>query len=140
MPDGTFNGYIGVGFDVHEQKLAEEKIKESEERFRTLSNSIPQLAWMANAEGWIYWYNEKWYEFTGTTPQQMEGWGWQSVHHPEKLPEVMERWQKSINTGQPFEMVFPIKGADGKFRQFLTRVLPVVNSEGKIRAMVWNQY
>jgi PAS domain S-box-containing protein len=118
--------------DITVQKVAEEKLKENEERFRSLANSIPQLAWMADAEGWIYWYNDKWYEFTGTTPEQMEGWGWQSVHDPEKLPDVLQGWKNSITTGQPFEMVFPIKGPNGKFSQFLTRVLPVVNSEGKI--------
>lgn len=51
----------------------------------------------------------------------MEGWGWQSVHDPEQLPSVMERWQQSIITGEPFEMTFPLRGADGIFRPFLTR-------------------
>jgi PAS domain S-box-containing protein len=51
----------------------------SEQQFRTLANSIPQLAWMANAEGYIFWYNDRWYEYTGTTLEEMEGWGWQKV-------------------------------------------------------------
>jgi PAS domain S-box-containing protein len=63
----------------------------------------------------------------------MEGWGWQSVLHPDKLPEVMHQWKSSIASGQPFEMVFPIKGASGEFRQFLTRILPIVNSESKVQ-------
>ena len=91
--------------DVAEQHSA--ALRESEEQFRTLANAIPQLCWMANADGWIFWYNRRWYDYTGTTPQQMEGWGWQSVHDPEALPKVLERWQASIATGQPFEMVFP---------------------------------
>ena len=107
-------------------------LQESEKRFRTMADNIPHLAWMANADGWIYWYNNKWYEYTGTSPAQMEGWGWQSVHDPEELPRVLEKWKGSIVSGQPFEMVFPLKGSDGKFRQFLTRVLPVKNSDGKI--------
>ena len=107
-------------------------LQESEKRFRTMADNIPHLAWMANADGWIYWYNNKWYEYTGTSPAQMEGWGWQSVHDPEELPRVLDKWKGSIVSGQPFEMVFPLKGSDGKFRQFLTRVLPVKNSDGKI--------
>jgi PAS domain S-box-containing protein len=87
---------------------------------------------MADAEGFIYWYNEKWFEYTGTTFDDMKGWGWQSVHHPDELPKVLEGWRISLETGQPFEMTFPIKGADGIFRQFLTRVLPVYDSNGKI--------
>lgn len=107
-------------------------LEESEAHFRTMADNIPNLAWMANADGWIFWYNKKWYEYTGTNSDQMKGWGWQSVHDPEQLPGVMQKWEASIASGQTFEMVFPIKGFDGRFRQFLTRVLPVRNNEGII--------
>ena len=53
----------------------EQSVRESEEQFRTLANSIPQLCWMAHADGWIFWYNERWYQYTGTTPEDMQGWG-----------------------------------------------------------------
>ncbi len=62
----------------------------------------------------------------------MEGWGWQSVHDPKVLPSVLKVWKKSIKTGQKFEMIFPLKGGDGKFCSFLTRVIPVKNEQGKI--------
>ena len=71
---------------------------QSEQQFRTLADAIPQLCWMANADGWLFWYNQRWYEFTGTTPEQMEGWGWQSVHDPEVLPQVLEQWKVAIAT------------------------------------------
>ena len=87
---------------------------------------------MARPDGWIYWYNEQWYEYTGTTPADMEGWGWEQVHDPATLPAVKERWQHSISTGTPFEMVFPLRGADGTFRRFLTRVNPVRDSRGQV--------
>jgi PAS domain S-box-containing protein len=118
--------------DITERKRAEEAQRESEAQFRTLADSIPQLCWMANADGWIFWYNERWYEYTGTSAEQMEGWGWQSVHDPAALPKVMERWTDSIATGEPFEMIFPLRGADGAFRPFLTRVRPVKDADGKI--------
>ena len=111
---------------------AEETLRESELQFRTLSDAIPQLCWMANADGGIFWYNHRWYEYTGTTYEQMEGWGWQSVHDPEALPKVLERWSTSIRTGEPFDMVFPLRGADGIFRPFLTRVMPVRQQDGKV--------
>ncbi len=118
--------------EIAARHAAEEARHETEEQFRTLADSIPTLAWMANPDGWIVWYNQRWYEYTGTTPKQMEGWGWQSVHHPEELPRVLARWRASIATGAPFEMVFPLRGADGAFRPFLTRVLPLRDSDGRI--------
>ena len=107
-------------------------MRENEERFRTMANAIPQLAWIAQPDGSVYWYNERWYSYTGTTPEQMEGWGWQSVHDPEMLPKVLEQWNASILTGQMFDMELPLRGTDGIFRSFLTRILPLKDAAGNI--------
>ena len=123
---------IGMVHDITERKLAEERLYESELQFRTLADSIPNLAWWANGDGYITWYNRRWYEYTGSTPEQMEGWGWQSVHDPNELPRVLERWKASIATGTPFNMEFPLRGRDGQFRWFLTRVLPLKDAAGRV--------
>lgn len=152
QPDGSFRWVIargrvecdatgnpvslpGVVVDITERNEIEEALKQSEAKFRQLANSIPQLAWIANPDGWIFWYNERWYKYTGTTPEQMEGWGWQSVHDPEMLPKVLKRWKASILTGQPFEMEFPLRNALGEFKWFLTRVNPFKDAEGRI--LLW---
>lgn len=119
--------------DITERLLVEQALKESDKQFRALADSIPNLAWWANGDGYITWYNQRWYEYTGTTPSQMEGWGWQSVHDPVELPKVLERWQASIATGEPFEMTFPLLGADGVFRPFLTRVIPLKDGAGRVQ-------
>ncbi len=124
--------WFGVALKIEEFKQAEEALRRGEEQFRTLADSIPNLAWWANGDGYITWYNRRWYEYTGTTPEQMEGWGWQSVHDPEMLPQVLERWKASIATGEPFEMEFPLRGADGRFRLFLTRGHPLKDPKGKV--------
>jgi PAS domain S-box-containing protein len=110
----------------------EDAFKRSESQFCFIADYIPTPVWLANADGWIYWYNRGWYEYTGTTPDQMEGWGWQSVHDPAVLPTVLEKWRASIASGEPFEMVFPLRGADGVSRPFLTRVNTIRDGDGKI--------
>ena len=129
---GALRYFISVIEDVSERKRAEERLRESEAQLRTLADAVPQLAWMAHPDGHIFWYNRRWYEYTGTMPEQMEGWGWQSVHDPEVLPRVLKRWGASITTGEPFEMEFPLKGADGRFRSFLTRVVPLKDGRGDV--------
>jgi len=115
-----------------ERARVTQSLKDSEQQFRALANSIPNLAWMARPDGWIYWYNQQWYDYTGTTHAEMEGWRWESVHDPEVLPVVKQRWQASIAAGESFEMVFPLRGANGTFRRFLTRVNPLRNARGEV--------
>ena len=129
---GEAEWVIGTNLDITERKQAEAKERESQEQFHTMAEAMPQLAWMAQPDGFITWYNQRWYDYTGTTPQQMEGWGWQSVHDPETLPEVLVRWKASIATANPFEMVFPLRRADGAFRPFLTRVTPLKDQRGRV--------
>jgi PAS domain S-box-containing protein len=109
-----------------------EELSRREAQFRNLADALPALCWMAYGDGHIFWYNSRWYEYTGTTLEQMEGWGWQSVHDPEVLPQVMQRWTASISSGESFEMVFPLRRADGAFRPFLTRIVPIRDEEGRI--------
>lgn len=129
---GTVDSLLLIVRDVSARKRAEEALRRSEAQFHDLADSIPQLAWMARGDGWIFWFNRRWFEYTGSTVEQMEGWGWQSVHDPKELPAVLERWRAAIATGMPFEMVFPLRGADGTFRPFLTRVLPLRGPDGQI--------
>jgi PAS domain S-box-containing protein len=93
---------------------------------------MPQLGWTARADGYIDFYNRGWYEYTGTTFEQMEGWGWKSVHEPTMLDDVLERWANSIATGRDFEMEFPLRRYDGVFRWFLTRGRPLRDADGNV--------
>ena len=134
VPMGPADDPVFVAYlrDITDRLAAEAELRANEERFRQLAETIPNLAWMAKADGHIFWYNRRWYEYSGTTPEQMEGWGWQAVHDPAVLPEVVDRWKRTLATGEPFNMVFPLKGADGVFRPFLTLINPFRDAAGRI--------
>jgi PAS domain S-box-containing protein len=87
---------------------------------------------MTDANGWIYWYNQQWFDYTGTTIEDMQGWGWQKVHHPDHVQRVTERIQRSFDTGEPWEDTFPLRGRDGSYRWFLSRALPIRDDDGQI--------
>ncbi len=118
---------------MEEKRLrVQEALLDSEERFRAMADYIPNLAWMARTDGHIFWYNRRWYEYTGTNLEQMRGWGWQTVHDASLLPFVAERWKAALAAGSRFEMVFPLRGKDGVYRPFLTRIEPVKDEDGRV--------
>ena len=117
--------WVGTILDVHDRREAEAAVAESEARFRAMADNIPQLAWMARPDGSIFWYNRRWFDTTGTTPDAMEGWGWRAVHHPDHLARVEERFRRAVAAGEPWEDTFPLRVADGGWRWFLSRALPV---------------
>lgn len=129
---GTIIGASKIARDITDRKLADELMRRSESELQTMIDFIPQLAWMARPDGHIFWYNHGWHDFTGKSHEEMEGWGWQSVHHPDHLQSVLDRWNESLASGLPFEMEFPLRGADGEYRWFLTRVKPLRDEAGDI--------
>jgi PAS domain S-box-containing protein len=129
---GRPESLLAVSRDITERFEAEARLKESALQLQQLANAIPQLAWMAEPDGNIFWFNEGWYRYTGRTPEEMQGWGWKSVHDPGMLPAVIERWEHSLRTGEPFEMEFPLRGGDGVSRWFLTRVNPLRDAQGQV--------
>lgn len=108
------------------------QLGEAELILRNLVNNLPELAWSAAPNGHIDFYSQRWFDYTGTTLEEMQGWGWEKVHDPAMLPKVSERWAHSLATGEPFEMEFPLRAADGTFQWFLTRVRPLRDTNGTI--------
>lgn len=111
--------------DATQLNTMQESLKASEQRFRALADNIAQFAWMADSTGSIFWYNKRWFDFTGTTMADMEGWGWQRVHHPDHVERVVQKWKVNLRTGQVWEDTFPLRGANGVYRWFLSRAMPI---------------
>src|SRR5450830_55043 len=118
--------------DISQRKAAEESLRQSQEDLRALANSIPQLAWIASFDGTIAWYNQRWHDYTGTSAEQMAGDGWSIAYDARYLPPMLQGWKTALRDGTPFEMEFPIRGADGQYRWFLTRANPVRDQGGQL--------
>ncbi|MCA8829096.1 PAS domain-containing protein [Hymenobacter pini] len=129
---GEIEKWFGTCTDIHDQKMQQLALRQREQEFTTLANAIPQLAWMADETGHIHWYNDRWYRYTGTTPEEMQGWGWQKVQHPDYVDHVTETWKQALADGTKWEDTFPLRSHDGEFRWFLSRAYPVRNDEGVI--------
>ncbi|MDC8450327.1 MAG: PAS domain S-box protein [Nitrospira sp.] len=131
LPDRRW-GVVCHFYDLSERQRYEEALKESEGRFRALADNISQLAWMTDEKGWLFWYNQRWFDYTGTTLEEMQGWGWQKVHHPDHLQHVVEKWRQALERGETWEDTFPLRGRDGQYRWFLSRAVPICNTDGRI--------
>lgn len=129
---GTIIGASKIARDITQRIQTDLLIRRREAELRTLADTIPQLAWMARPDGFLYWYNKRWYEYTGAKSEDTEGWGWQSLVEQSYVQEVLSRWKWSLETGEPFDMEFPIRGSDGTYRWFLTRVNPLHDEDGKV--------
>ncbi len=116
-----------------ERARAESALRTSEERFRMMAENIAQFAWMADEKGWISWYNQRWFDYTGTTLEEMQGWGWRAVHHTDYVERVAEKFRRHIESGEVWEDTFPLRSKAGEYRWFLSRALPIRDEHGKVQ-------
>ena len=124
--------YICFVLDQTLLRTTEQALRQSQSEFYQMADAIPQMAWMTRSDGYIDWFNQRWFEYTGKTLEECVGWGWTECIDPEEFPRVKKAWEHSIATGQRIDLVVPIRGADGNIRHFLTRALPLRDESGKI--------
>jgi len=138
---------IGAIGDISDRKQAEEQrnlalareqaarlqAEASEQLYRALAEAIPQIVWTALPDGALDYYNQRWFEYSGMTLEETQGWGWQPVLHPDDVENTLERWKNSVQTGETYEVEYRFKRAsDGAYRWHLGRAIPVRDAQGKI--------
>jgi PAS domain S-box-containing protein len=143
-PDGTHHWLLirgrviepgvmaGVTADITARRATEQALRASEQRFHALADNMAQLAWMADGTGSIFWFNRRWFDYTGETLDAMRGSGWQKVHHPDHAAAVVEKIGRCFASGEPWDDTFPLRSRHGEYRWFLSHAAPIRDEEGRI--------
>ena len=131
--EGNPLGMRGVTMDISARRQAEEALRASEERYRALAEAMPQIVWTARPDGYFDYYNRRWFDYTGMTLEQTQGWGWQPVLHPEDVERCLRRWARSVETGEDYEIEYRFRrGADGAYRWHLGRAQALRDERGRV--------
>ena len=143
---GEIDRWYATAFDIEDRKRAEFEreqsqealrnaladIQKSESKLRQVIDAIPALAWCNLPDGPNEFLSKGWHEYTGLSPEESHGWGWQAAFHPEDLPPLMERWLKMLASGEPDEIEARLRRHDGVYRWFLIRAEPFCDESGEI--------
>ena len=118
--------------EIAERERAEEAVRESEDRLRLVIDTIPQQIWSGPPDGSLDFCNAQWLSFMGFTQEEAQGEGWQRMLHPDDRERVLKAWRDSVANGTPYEQEERHRRADGQYRWFLSRGVPLKDSEGRI--------
>ncbi|WP_295436113.1 PAS domain S-box protein [uncultured Thiodictyon sp.] len=115
-----------------ERLLAEESLHASEEKFRTLAESLPQIVWMTRADGWYIYFNQQWVDYTGLTLDESYGHGWNLPFHPDDQQRSWEAWQHAVQTDGEYSLECRLRRADGVYRWWLIRGASLHAANGQV--------
>lgn len=130
--DGQAVRFPGVVVNITEQRQVAEALSDSELRFRTLADSMPQMVWSTLPDGYHDYYNARWYEFTGVPEGSTDGEGWNNMFHPDDQDRAWAIWRESLRTGDPYQVEYRLRHHSGKYRWVLGRALPIRDAQGTI--------
>lgn len=123
---------IAYVLDISETKKSAQALRESEAKFRSITNAMPQMVWSTRADGQHDYYNDQWYEFTGVERGTTDGDGWNAIFHPDDQQRAMDLWRHCLDTGESYEIEYRLRHHSGQFRWTLGRALPVRDDAGAI--------
>ncbi len=141
---GEFLGYVGSILDITERRAAEQALaaagreaRDEKARFQALAEAMPQLVWSTLPDGWCDYLNRRWYDHTGQAPGAAEGHGWAEALHPDDRARVAELWRRALEAGEVFATEHRLRGADGGYRWFLARGMPLREPGSAGRVLRW---
>jgi PAS domain S-box-containing protein len=123
---------VGAHSDVTDQVMAEQALRQSEEEFRTLAEAVPHHVWTARPDGSLNWFNPRVYEYAGYGPGELDGEKWGQIVHLDDVPVAVAAWTRAVSSGEPYEIEFRLRRADGVYRWFLARAVPARDPQGRI--------
>ena len=118
--------------ELEERRRVEVALRESEERFRAIANSIDQLIWATQPDGYHDYYNQRWYEYTGVPEGSTDGAAWNGMFHPDDQERSRKVWRNSLATGAPYHIEYRLRHRSGHYRWVLGRAQPVRDEQGRI--------
>ena len=130
---GVIRKWFGTCTDIDDQKRAEQQLKTSEENWRVLAETVPQLVWTTSRDGLVEYFNQRWYRYTGSSPKRALGHAWSQFLHPDEYQHTLTVWHHALASGEPYEMEYRLKeGQTGAYHWFLARGMPVRDDTGQI--------
>jgi PAS domain S-box-containing protein len=129
---GNIVKWYGTNADIEERKCAEEALRSNEQKLRLIVDTIPGMVCTMNAAGEVQLLNRQVLEYFGKTSEELKNWAAGDAVHPDDLPRVIDLWRRSVETGQPYEYELRQRRADGMYRWFQSRALPVRDAEDRI--------
>lgn len=128
--------FSGTVLDITEKRIALEELQENEQKFRLLADSMPQFVWIADEKGYLNYFNQSVYNYSGLTYEFIKGEGWFLLVHADEQAENLHRWRHSIQTGEPFLIEHRLRRYDGEFRWHVSRAIPQKDISGSIQMWV----
>ena len=131
VPDSNY--IIHTLHDVSDLVTTERALADNEDKLRFMADSMPQLVWITLPDGYHEYYNQQWYDYTGTTPGATDGEGWNDLFHPDDRQRAKASWSNSLKTGEPYDIEYRLYHAPSKsYRWVIGRALPFKDSNGTI--------